>query len=94
MQTDSCSVQFSLCFACGDGSVGPSPLHGVAMGCAVGFWIGLCAADSGNDGCGGCKAHGCGLLVKTGCSGPPLLCLHDASACCRNSGLDLPDYRY
>lgn len=74
--------------------MGPSPQEGVAKGCAVGLWDGLCAADSSNDGCGGCKAHGCGLLVKMGFSGRPSLCFHDVLVCCHNSGLVLLDYCY
>lgn len=49
----------------------------VATGGAAGLWDDLCAADSGNDGCGGCKAHACGLLVKTRFSSRPSLCFHD-----------------
>lgn len=70
-------MHFSLCFVCGDGSVSPFPHEGVALCCAVGLWGGLCAVDSGNYGFGGCKAHGCGLLVKTRFSGLPSLCFHD-----------------
>lgn len=58
--------------------------------CAVGFWVGLCAADSGDDGCGGCKAHKCGLLVKTGLSGPPSLCFRDVWAGRQSSGGSAP----
>lgn len=82
------NVYFSLCFVCGDGSVSPFPPEGVAAGCAVGLCGGLCAVDSGNDGFGGCKAHGCGLLVKTRFYGPPSPCFHDVVVCCRNSGLE------
>lgn len=58
-----------LCFVCGDGFVTPCPRWSVQAGCAVGFWGGLCAVDTGDDGFGGCKAHGCGLLVKRRSSG-------------------------
>lgn len=88
------NVYFLLCFVCGDKSVSPFPQEGVAMGCAVGLWGGLCAVDSGNDGFGGCKAHGCGLLVKTRFSGRPSLCFHDVVVCCHSSGLELLDYCY
>lgn len=83
-----------LCFVCNDGSRSPFPLEGVAGGCAVWLWGGLCAADSGNDGFGGCKAHGCGLLVKTKFSGHPSLCFHDVVVCCHNYGFELLGYRY
>ena len=79
-------IPFSLCFACDDSSVGPSPWEDVVKGCAVGLGDGLCAADSGNDGCGGCKAHECGLLVKTRLSGRPSLCFRDTLVCCHDSG--------
>lgn len=77
-----------LCFVCGDGSVSPFPHESVVEGCAVGPWDGLCAVDCGNDGFGGCKAHGCGLLVKTRFSSRPSPCFHDAAVCCHNSGLE------
>lgn len=80
---------FLLCFVCGDGSVSPSPLENVVGGCAVGLWGGLCAADSGNDDFGGCKAHGCGLLVKTRFSARPSLCFRDGAVCCHNSDSEL-----
>lgn len=83
-----------LCFVCGDGSASPFPREGAAAGCAVGLWGGLCAVDSGNGGFGGCKAHGCGLLVATTFSGPPSPCFHDAVVCCHNSGSEPPRDRY
>lgn len=70
----------------------PFPQEGVATGCAAELWGGLCAADSGNDGFGGCKAHVCGLLVKTRFSGRSSLCFRDVVVCCHNSGLELLDY--
>lgn len=58
-----------LCFVCDDGSMSLFPPGSGVGGCVVGLWHGLCAADNGNNGFGGCKAHGCGLLVKTSFSG-------------------------
>lgn len=84
----------SLCFACGDGFASLCLPVGVRGSCAVGLWRGLCAADGGNDGFGRCKAHGCGLLVKTSFSDRPFLCFHDAGVCCHNSGLEMLRYCY
>lgn len=81
-----------LCFVCGDGPESPFPPEGVAGHCAVVPEGGLCAADGGNDGFGGCKAHGYGLLVKTRFSGRPSLCFHDVVVCCRSSGLEVLGY--
>lgn len=71
-----------LCFACGDGSVSPSPLQGAVGCCAVELCCGQCAADGGNDGFGGYKAHGCGLLVKRASSAHPSPCLLDVVVGC------------
>lgn len=81
----------SLCFACGGGPGCPCRPEGVAGGCAVGLWAGLCAVDSGNDGFGGCKAHGCGLLVKRAFSGQPSLCFRGVVVCCHSSVIEEGD---
>lgn len=78
-----------LCFVCGDDYGSLFHLESVTRGCAEGPWGGQCAADGGNDGFGGCKAHGCDLLVKRGSSGQPSLCFRDGVVCCHSSGSEL-----
>lgn len=49
--------------------------------CAVELSGGLCAADGGSGDFAGCKAHGCGLLVKLRFSLRPSLCYHNTVVC-------------
>lgn len=86
------SAEF-LCFDCGDDSVSPFPQQGMLGCCAVVLWGDLGPVDGGNDGFAGCKAHGCGLLVKPRFYVRPSLCYRDVVVCCRSSGLEVPSYR-
>lgn len=75
------NVYLLLCFACDDGSASPFPPGGVVVCCAVELSGGLCATDGGSDDFAGCKAHGCGLLVKLRFSLRPSLCYHNVVVC-------------
>lgn len=71
----------------------PSLPGGRVGRCAVRLWGGLGASDGGYDGSAGCKAHGCGLLVKGGSSALPSLCHRSALICRHSSGSELRSYR-
>lgn len=56
--------------------------------------VGLCAVDDGSDDFAGCKAHGCGLLVKLRLSLRPFLCYHIVMVYCQDCGWKVLSYQF